>query len=327
MVAAMSLVLRPVTRADVPAWLRLLAVAEAVDSTGENYDAEDLLEELRDPATGPDDRLGVFDGARMVAFAGVRPRGVTTFLRIDAEGVVDPELRGQGLGTTLVNWVVDRCTTLQRSEVAPVETRISTLGFLSNEAQVRLLEDNGFRQVNWSAVMRLDLPTAAPPPVWPSGMTLHTYDRAWSQATMDAHNAAFAEHAGFVPWSAEKWEQWVDGTKNARPELSWVVVDDADPGTVAAYLITNEFEANAAARGKREAYLAKLGVLREYRGRGLASALLAQASREYAAHGYDEASLDVDTNNTTGAFGLYERAGYRVDNRTATFERIIASPA
>jgi ribosomal protein S18 acetylase RimI-like enzyme len=208
-----------------------------------------------------------------------------------------------------------------------VETRIRCLGFLRNEAQVRLLERHGFRQVNWSAVMRLTLPTTDPPPVFGSGLTVHAYNRAWSQATREAHNAAFAEHWGFLPWSAQLWEQWVDGTKNARPELSWVVVDDADPHTVVAYLITDEFEANTAARGRREAYLARLGVRPEYRGRGLGSALLAQASREYAAHGYAEASLDVDTRNPTGAFDLYERAGYRVDDRTATLERVIATPA
>jgi mycothiol synthase len=326
-VTAMDLVRRPVTPDDVPAWLRLLAAAEAVDATGESYDAEDLLEELHDPTTGIDDRLAVFDGAEMIAFAGVRWRGVTTYQRIDAEGVVHPEWRGQGLGTTLVEWIVDRSTALQPGARPSVETRIRCLGFLRNHGQVRLLEDHGFRQVNWSAVMRLTLPTADPPPVWPPGLSLHTYERAWSQPTREAHNAAFAEHWGFMPWSAELWERWVDGTKNARPELSWVVVDDADPDTVVAYLHTNEFEANAAVRGKREAYLAKLGVRPEYRGRGLAAALLAQASREYAAHGYDEASLDVDTNNPTGAFGLYERAGYRVDNRTATFERVIAIPA
>jgi mycothiol synthase len=319
----MDLVFRPVTADDVPAWLRLLAAAEAVDATGESYDADDLVEELRDPATGPDDRLGVFDGDRMVAFAGVRPRGVTTYRRIDAEGVVDPERRGQGLGTRLVEWVVDRCRVVQLREPPLVETRVRILGFLRNAGQVRLLEDHGFSQVSWSAVMRLALPTDDPPPVWPPGLSVRTYDRAWSAATMDAHNAAFAEHDGFMPWSAEMWEQWVDGTKNARPELSWVVVDDADPATVVAYLQTNEFEANAAARGRREAYLAKLGVRREYRGRGLGSALLAQASREYAAHGFEEASLDVDTNNATGAFGLYERAGYRVESRTANFERVI----
>jgi ribosomal protein S18 acetylase RimI-like enzyme len=144
---------------------------------------------------------------------------------------------------------------------------------------------------------------------------------------MAAHNAAFGEHEGFMPWTAEMWEQWVDGTKNARPELSWVVVNDADPTIVVAYLLTSEFEANAAARGKREAYLAKLGVRREYRGRGLAGALLALSSREYAAQGYSESSLDVDTNNPTGAFGLYERAGYQVASRTATFLRVIPSPA
>jgi mycothiol synthase len=320
----MDLAWRPLTPGDVAAWQRLLATAEVVDQTGESFDTDDLLEELHDPAAGIEDRFAAFDGTRMVAFAGVRPRdGAGSYLRIQAEGAVDPERRGGGLGTTLVEWILDRCAAIRRSRTPELETRIHTLGFLRNEAQVALLESHGFRRVNWSAVMRVSLPAPAPPPVWPAGLTVHAYDRAWSAATRAAHNDAFAEHWGSLPWSDVMWEQWVDGTKNSRPELSWIVVDDAEPGTVIGYLLTSEFEANAAVTGRREAYLAKLGVRPPYRGRGLASALLSHATREYAAHGYDESALDVDTANPTGAFGLYERYGYRVESRTATFERVI----
>ena len=101
------------------------------------------------------------------------------------------------------------------------------------------------------------------------------------------------------------WQQWVDGSKNFRPDISWVVVDDADPEVVVAYVQSNEFDAYEAITGRREAYLGKIGVRRGYRGRGLASTLLRYAMRRYREAGYVESSLDVDTNNPTGAFGLY----------------------
>ena len=75
--------------------------------------------------------------------------------------------------------------------------------------------------------------------------------------------------------------------------------------------------------GRKEAFLAKIGVRREQRGRGLASALLRHSLRLYQAAGYHESALDVDTNNPTGAFGIYERVGYVVETRTATFERVL----
>ena len=324
---------RSLTADDVPAWERLLAAAEAVDHTGEHYDAEDLVEELADPLAGPDDRIGGFYGDRLVVFAGLRPRGtVTDHWRIDAEGTVDPAYRGRGLGQRGLDWVVGRCAELQHERHPDVETRIQVTGFLGRDDQVSLLEGAGFVQVHWSAVMRArlaDLPTHADPVAWPEGLSLHTYDRSFTGATMAAHNTAFLDHWGFVPWTAEMWEQWVDGTKNSRHDLSWVVVDDSrvtdDVERVVGYLLTSEFEAYQRATGRREAYLAKLGVRRERRGLGVASGLLRHALAAYRAEGFDESSLDVDTNNPTGAFGLYERAGFVVETRTATFQRLLGA--
>jgi ribosomal protein S18 acetylase RimI-like enzyme len=105
--------------------------------------------------------------------------------------------------------------------------------------------------------------------------------------------------------------------------MSWLLVADDQPDVVVGYVLTHEYDAHQETTGRREAYLAKIGVRREHRGRGLASRLLRHALRSYAAAGYDESSLDVDTNNPTGAFGLYERAGYVIESRTATFQKVL----
>ncbi len=322
----MALDWRPVAADDVPAWLRLLDASETLDRTGEHYDLPDLHEELRDPATGRDDRIAAFDGSSMVAYGGVRPRvGASDHVRIDAECAVNPARRGQGLGTALVEWIIERSGAIQSSTGPHLEARIHSHVFLHDDARVALLAALGFRQVNWSALMRTNLQhDPRPSPTWPDGLTLHTYDRGWSDATRLAHNAAFADHWGFAPWTPAMWAQWVDDTKNTSPELSWVLTAVSSPDAVVGYVISQEYEANAAVTGRREAYLAKFGVLPELRGRGLGAALLSHALREYTARGFDESALDVDTENRTGAFGLYERAGFTIEARTATFERVIA---
>ena len=45
----MDLVLRPLTRDDIPAWVELLAAIERVEHTGEHYGAVDLAEEMDNP--------------------------------------------------------------------------------------------------------------------------------------------------------------------------------------------------------------------------------------------------------------------------------------
>jgi len=41
--------------------------------------------------------------------------------------------------------------------------------------------------------------------------------------------------------------------------------------------------------------------------------------RQYAEAGYDEASLDVDSENPTGALGVYQRAGFEVESRWTNY--------
>jgi mycothiol synthase len=314
---------RHLTHDDVPAWATLMANAELVDNTKEHYNEGDLHEEMDDPATGSQDRIGGFVGGAMAVNAGVRPRAdASAFLRLDCEGFVDPRWRGRGLGSHGVQWILERCREIHAERAPEVAAKVQLLGYPDNSEQIALLESQGFTAVNWSAVMRahLDDGREVVEPPLPAGLTLLPYDLSWSARMREAHNAAFRDHWGFVAWDEEMWQQWVDGSKNFRPDISWVVVDDADPEVVVAYVQSNEFDAYEAVTGRREAYLGKIGVRPEYRGHGLASALLRHALRGYHEAGYVESSLDVDTNNPTGAFGLYERAGYEVETRKTTYE-------
>ena len=314
---------RQLTHDDVPAWNTLLANAELVDKTGEHYNEDDLHEEMDDPATGPRDRIGGFIDGVLAVNAGVRARAdVSEFIRIEGEGFVDPRWRGRGLGTEGVRWILERSQEIHAERAPDVLAKVHLFGYPDNLGQIELLESHGFTPVNWSAVMRvrLDDGRELAAAQLPSGFTLLPYDLSWSAPMRAAHNAAFLDHWGFVPWDEQMWQQWIDGSKNFRPDISWVVVDDAEPEVVVAYAQSNEFDAYEAITGRREAYLGKIGVRREYRGRGLASALLRHALRSYREAGYVESSLDVDTNNPTGAFGLYERAGFAVETRMTIYQ-------
>ena len=119
------------------------------------------------------------------------------------------------------------------------------------------------------------------------------------------------------------WKHWVTESRNFRPQHSFVVVDKEIPAQIAAYVQTNEFDAYFEMTGKREAYVAKLGTRREYRGRGLASTLLQHCMKAYEEAGYAEAALDVDSENPTGALGIYERAGFTVESRRTDYAMVV----
>lgn len=316
--------LRGLTEADIPAWNRLLADVEAVDHTGEHYNEADLAEEMRNPdITLGKDLVGAFVGEELVGYFGVYPRSASEeYHKLALEGAVHPGWRGRGVGSQLVRAMMRRAEQAHAERFPGMAAMYALTGLSSNVAQERLLAEVGLLPDRWNFQMRADLSRAPEPAVFPAGLEVRPYDESMAAALRDAHNTAFLDHPHFTPWSEAMWKQWVTDSRNFRPDITFVVVDPAEGDRIVSYVQTSEYDAYFEATGRREAYVGKVGTLRAYRGRGLASSLLRHCLAAYRAAGYDEAALDVDSANPTGALGVYERAGFVVDSRWTNYARL-----
>lgn len=320
-----TVTLRPLHGPNIPEHAALLAAVEEVDHTGEHYSEADLEEEYANPdiEVGKD-IVGAWQGSgtaqELVGYFSVYPRHADeTHQMIHVEGAVRPDRRGHGIGSLLVRAMLDRADAVHREQRADLPAKLTLSGLSTNDGQAALLDDVGFVAERYSFVMRTVLGEVTEPGPLPTGYRLERYDESWSAAMHAAHNEAFLDHPNFTPWTDVMWKQWVTDSRNFRPALSLVAVHEDDPGTVAAYLQSNEYDAYFAATGRREAYVAKVGTRREHRGRGLAGLLLQHALWGYQQAGFDEASLDVDSENPTGALGIYERAGFEVETRWTNY--------
>jgi mycothiol synthase len=313
--------LRPLTHDDIPAWNRLLGEIEKVDRAGEHYNEADLAEELANPGlTLGKDALGAFRDGELVGSCVVYPRGTDDHLKCHLGGGTRPDVRGTGVGTLLAEAMRRRGDEIHR-EQHPTKPGMLVLGGLSgNEAQADLLRRIGLRPERWSLRMRCGLHRDLDPlPELPEGLMLRRYDGEVDAGMREAHNEAFLDHPNFTPWTEGMWKQWVSGSRNFRPQLSYVVLDRHRPGRVVAYLQTNEYDAYFQHTGRHDAYVGKVGTRRAYRGRGLAGLLLRRGLQDYRAAGYDEAALDVDSENPTGALGIYQQAGFEVEKRSTAY--------
>jgi mycothiol synthase len=108
-------------------------------------------------------------------------------------------------------------------------------------------------------------------------------------------------------WTEDKYQAWLDHPSHT-PHL-WQVAWDGDQvaGMVLARINKEENEE----RGRKRGYTEHIFVRRLWRKRGLASALIASSLRVLQAHGMNEAELGVDSENQSGALGLYQRMGYQ----------------
>ena len=75
--------------------------------------------------------------------------------------------------------------------------------------------------------------------------------------------------------------------------------------------------------GRKRGWLDGVFVRRPWRRRGLASALVARALVRLREAGMEEAMLGVDSENPSGALGLYERAGFQVHRRSRAYRRLM----
>jgi mycothiol synthase len=325
----MDIGLRPLTRRDIPTWADLREEIERVDRTGEHFSADDLAEEMANPAVEVGkDFVGAFDPAgQMVGYFSVLPRGAADgHYAIDMQGSVLPGRRAQGVGTLLVTEMVERATRARDERRPDLPARLFVAGLSSDLSQADLLASAGMRGERWTFLMRTALDALQPARPLAAGYRLRSYDGSMGDALRLAHNAAFLDHPDFTPWSEGLWKQSVTESRSFRPDVSFVVSPD-DSEAIVAYLQTAEFEADLAATGRREAYVGKVGTLRAHRGKGLATGLLGHALHAYREAGYDEATLAVDSENPTGALGVYQRVGFTVESRWTNYVMTVGAPA
>jgi ribosomal protein S18 acetylase RimI-like enzyme len=133
-----------------------------------------------------------------------------------------------------------------------------------------------------------------------------------------AHNAAFTDHYGSSERDPGSWQLMFTGQRNFRPDLSVLAIED---GAVVGYVLAYVHEANTEATGERETYLGQIGVLPPVRGRGISTAVIAQALRAAAEHDCQVAALQVDSGNSSGAGRLHERPGFSTERTDVSWVR------
>jgi ribosomal protein S18 acetylase RimI-like enzyme len=327
--AGLGLDWRAAAEPDVEAWAALIARTAEVEKPvwfERAADLEQILQSKKNPPAA--NTLLVLD-SQSVPRAYARMTKNKEGDKAYGFGCVDPAWQRQGIGMALIGWLSER--TVQRfgedngpgSDRPDAERPVPRLRIhmeQQHEHQQQLLRKGGFRVVRYFNEMHRQLDGLPLPEVrLADGLDLVTMRPELSEDVRLAHNASFRDHWGSEPRDEESWGFTVNDPQ-ARPDLSAVVLDRSS-GLVAGYQLATHDPDSALSRGYSEGYTDLLGVRPEYRGRGIAQALLADAMRRFVAAGLDRASLDVDSENPTGALALYEKMGYAAVNRSLAWDK------
>ncbi|WP_457206036.1 GNAT family N-acetyltransferase [Nocardioides sp. P5_C9_2] len=282
-----GLTTRPLTRDDSGAVFALMAAQEQEDLGAVEIEEADIVGDWAKPSHDLSVRsIGVLDGDVLVGYA--------ELMGADrADTAVLPSHRGRGIGTWLAWWLRD----LGRRLGSPVVGMPVPEGGPGD----RLLAALGY-EVRWTSwILQLPPGTEIADRDLPPGYAVRTAAEDDLRAAHDVLEDAFLEWSERERESFEDFHASLVGRPGFEPWNLRVVADDT--GAVVGVALTHlSLEGSLA-------YVGRLAVRRDQRGRGLAQVLLVDAFRLAREHGATISELSTDSR--TGALGLYEKVGMR----------------
>jgi len=292
---------RAAAAADAPAISELMIAADTVVQGWSDSTALELVEWWRMTDLGTNS--WVVEDDSVAAYGVVIPHGATA----ETDAFVHPAKTGLGLGS----WLLRRG-----------EERVRELGFatvltwcLAPDAGARaLFERSGYREVRRFYRMLVEHEGEPPPPDWPEGFRVSTFELGDAKGFHAALDEAFAEEWNFA---SEPFDSWAERRINV-PEFDptlWFIVRE---GNEIAGVLRGDPERGGTG------WVGALGVRPRWRKRGLGLALLRHAFGEYYRRGHSRVGLGVDARNPTGATRLYERAGMHATYEAIAFKKELA---
>ncbi len=203
-----------------------------------------------------------------------------------------------------------------RTRAAEKKPGADLMGFTSEaDRLVRdLYEQAGFAVARHSYRMEISLAGQLPEPQWPDEFSVRTFREGEEERVYEAHMTSFADTWSFHQEPFELWTHWFLKDDAFDPTL-WFLAEAGDE--LAGISLTRQSE-NEPDLG----WVRILGVIPEYRQRGLAQGLLRHTFREYARRGLQRVGLGVDAENPTGAVRVYERAGMHVARTNLILQKV-----
>lgn len=294
-----SLTVRPPAREDVQAIFELLAAYDRAAVGFVDTEEADVVYALSRSDLNPQqDAWLVLDDGRLVAFAVLVPEPGGT--RYQAEMYRHPD-GGEDATRLIVDCVERRAAELAAGAVTgqlPVECW-QPVGFEVIGAE---LDRRGWELVRRFNRMAVELSGQTPAePVPADGVAVRAVvndeDR---RALHHVIEIAFADHFGHL---SEPFEAWLE-RQRGRPgydESVWLLAE-VDGQPVAGLV---------GLRRSDDGWVAGVGTLPEFRGRGLGRLLLEMVIIRFHRLGHRTVALGVDTGKETGALRLYESVGMR----------------
>jgi mycothiol synthase len=272
-----------------------------------NFTEDDLLDDWKRPRFDLDRDAWVLAGptGRLVGYAYVWEADVGSGFEADA--FVVPEYQERGLGGSLLSMIEDRA-----GDVA--DGRPMKLGMYASAANTgkrALLERRGYQPVHTVLRLKIDLERrplddAKPPP----GMVLREFRPSDTEAVRVTMLEAFQGHHRYTPRRFDEWLELRLRHPAFDPAL-WRVAESG--GAVVGAVLVYDVGGTG--------YMSSVGVRNDWRGLGIAQALVSDGFAALRDRGQMRVLVSLDADAAPAAARLYEESGMHVHERHDWFSK------
>lgn len=180
------------------------------------------------------------------------------------------------------------------------------------EEIIRKYQEDGYQLAFQEYVMEHDLGAIQEVDI-PYSMALKGWSRTLEVEFYKVYDASFKDRPGFPGWSMEKWVEWISSDPAFRPDLTFLAtVENQTVGFIAS--------ARDMELPDKHGYIIQVGVIPEWRRRGVAAVLTNRSLEAWREDGKDAVILHVNRNNP-GAISLYERLGFKTVRIRGAFQK------
>jgi mycothiol synthase len=224
-----------------------------------------------------------------------------------------------GIEELLLSFAEARLRKLARRHSPGLEKIFVTGVPNSTPSQIEMLERHGYEPERYFFEMLRDLSLPIQEYVLPQGIEVRPVEPAHYSKIFAAQNEGFQDHWGYVPLS-EAGIQWYKESPQFQPWL-WKI---AWEGHEVIGMVQNFIdEAQNQRFSRKRGYTEEICVRRPWRRKGIARALISQSLKELRKRGMAQAALGVDTENLSGALGLYQSLDYEQARMHSSYRKEI----
>jgi len=300
----------------------VLTASETVDRLDRQVDAEDIshaYQHMSNCDPYHDVIIAEVNGIMVGYVRGWWEDGVSPERWYSHNGFLIPAWRRKGIGRSLLYAIERRLREVADSHPEQLEKLFQVSVSQFKPGNSVMLERSGYQPVRYYYLMVRPTLDEIMEFLLPAGLEVRAVIPDHYPAIWKAVEETNRDEWGHKELTEDDYEEWLS-MSSFQPDLwqiAWDTKTDQVAGTVLTYINHEENKQLGLKRG----YTEGIGVVRVWRRRGVARALIGRSLLAQKAAGMTESALVADSDSTSNVVQLYESCGFRTTKRDTLYRK------